>query len=335
MSPVPTTHRLPWGRIIALALTLPLAGSLQAAEAATTLSYISSPQSWIGLGESVSVGVEDGFEFTLTSNANNQAYFWINNFQNSPDPWSARSWGLNLVGTIEESPSPDTHDSSMPFQGNSSSLVDFWGNGRGNNSSTGSFTILDASYADDGTVLSFAADFTQYDEGHLNRWNKGAIRYNSDVPVNLIPEPIFPDPPIDSGWDPTANSSGPNDGEMSIDDAISLPPVVILPEPIIEGPIHVDPVIEDEIITIEPPITPVPYPIDADDVSFELFEPIYWYSSGSSISIVPIDTPVFITEFTPVPTPGPLPIAGGLAGWHSARRLRRRCRDRRWLGGNA
>jgi hypothetical protein len=351
-----TAHRHRRGRLIAFALALPLAGSLQPAGAATMLSYISSPQSWIGLGETVSVASEDGFEFTPHRGANSQVYFWINNFQNSPDPWSSRWWGLTLMGPMEESLAPGTYDASLPFQDSSSSLVDFWGNGRGNNRSTGSFTVLEASYAEDSSVLSFAADFTQYDEGDLNRWNKGAIRYNSEAPVSLSPEPSYPDfgwmtdlnlsdpipdAPIDLGWDLDPNLSDPSDEIIQIDDGFSPPPIVILPEPIIEEPIHVDPVIADDLGSIDASIFPTPYPIFLDDTSFypiflddissELYEPIYWYSSGSTF--ISIDTD--FSTITLTPAPGPLPIAGAFAGWHSARRLRRRCRERLQHGGRA
>lgn len=344
MTPSSTAHGHRWGRLLAFALALPLAGSLQPAAAATLLSYISSPRSWIGLGETVAVGPEDGYEFTPWRHANNHVYFWINNYQSSPDPWSSRGWGLTLMGPMDDSLSPGTYDASTPFQDSASSLVDFWGNGRGNNRSTGSFTVLEASYAEDGSVLSFAADFTQYDEGFSNWWTKGAIRYNSEAPVSLTPEPIEPEAPIDPIWSPDPDLSDPGEEVITIDDGFSLPPIVILPEPISEPPIHVDPTIDGDLSTVDPQILPPPdpiyfesmsvdsgysesisiYPIFIDYIPFELD----WYSGGSVLSTGPEVTEVFLSTGQTTPAPGPLPIAGAFAGWHSARRLRRRCRQR-------
>ncbi|MBN1567288.1 MAG: putative Ig domain-containing protein [Acidobacteria bacterium] len=56
----------------------------------------------------------------------------------------------------------------------------------------GKFTILEIT-VDNGQLISFAADFTQYDEMALASWNYGSIRYNSSIPLNTLPpEPIKP-----------------------------------------------------------------------------------------------------------------------------------------------
>lgn len=86
------------------------------------------------------------------------------------------------VGTYDDA-------TRFPFQSPVNPGLTFAGNGRGNNTLTGSFKVLDVTYGVNGTVLSFAADFVQYDEGMLNRWNVGSIRYNSDIPVASVPEP--------------------------------------------------------------------------------------------------------------------------------------------------
>ena len=54
---------------------------------------------------------------------------------------------------------------------------------------SGSFNILEVTYDVSGEVLTFAADFVQYDELIPAWWNVGSIRYNSDIPINAIPEP--------------------------------------------------------------------------------------------------------------------------------------------------
>jgi hypothetical protein len=200
------------------------------------------------------------------------------------EPWTpeglSRYWNLELAAPKDASLSVGSYANATrwPFQETTAPGLTFSGNYRGNNRLTGSFNILESNVADDGT-FSFAVDFLQYDEESTNAWIKGAIRYNSEVPVNLTPEPIVVDSRILESWP----------GESIID----------------------------------PPISILPYPIDDQDL------PVYWYFGSSGSSFYFNSTPITInpTNSYPVPTPGPLPIAGVLAGWQSARRLRRRCRE--------
>ena len=277
------THRVPspshrWARLMAWALTLPLAGSLQPAQAATSLSFLSSPYSYVGGGETVSAGPDNGFDIVVHGDPFTMLSFSI------AEPWTpeglSRYWNLELAAPEGASLSVGSYANATrwPFQETTAPGLTFSGNYRGNNRLTGSFNILESNVADDGT-FSFAVDFLQYDEESTNAWIKGAIRYNSEVPVNLTPEPIVVDPGILEPWP----------GESIID----------------------------------PPISILPYPIDDQDL------PVYWYFGSSGSSFLFNSTPITInpTNSYPVPTPGPLPIAGVLAGWQSARRLRRRCRE--------
>ena len=69
-------------------------------------------------------------------------------------------------------------------------------------------------------------------------------------------------------------------------------------------------------------IRPMPWERGAD-------LPIY-FSSGSSLSTPEAELPIFYTMEEPVTAaPAPLPLAGALAAWQSARRLRRRCQAAR------
>jgi hypothetical protein len=263
---------------MAWALALPLAGSLQPAQAATSLSFLSSPYSYVGGGETVSAGPDNGFDIGVHGDPFTMLSFSI------AEPWTpeglSRYWNLELAAPEGASLSVGSYANATrwPFQETKAPGLTFSGNYRGNNRLTGSFNILESNVADDGT-FSFAVDFLQYDEESTNAWIKGAIRYNSEVPVNLTPEPIVVDPRILESWP----------GESIID----------------------------------PPISILPYPIDDQDL------PVYWYFGSSGSSFYFNSTPITInpTNSYPVPTPGPLPIAGVLAGWQSARRLRRRCRE--------
>jgi len=59
----------------------------------------------------------------------------------------------------------------------------FIGLGRANDTISGSFTVWEANYTNVNTLVSFAADFIQYDAGNANAWNQGSIRYNSSFPL--------------------------------------------------------------------------------------------------------------------------------------------------------
>jgi hypothetical protein len=198
-------HRVPslshrWTRLIACALALPLAGSLQPAQAATLLSFLSSPYSWVGGGETVSAGPANGFEIGVQGDPFTMLDFRVIEPW-TPDGW--RWWYLRLAAPEGANLSVGSYANATrwPFQETTAPGLDFSGNGRGNNRLTGSFNILESNVADDGT-FSFAVDFLQYDEESTNAWIKGAIRYNSEVPVNLTPEPIVVDPPVDLGYNP-------------------------------------------------------------------------------------------------------------------------------------
>jgi hypothetical protein len=306
-------HRVPslshrWARLIACALALPLAGSLQPAQAAMLLSFLSSPYSWVGGGETISAGPDNGFDigvlgdqFTPITPSTSTLHFSV------IEPWwkdGWRWWYLKLAAPEGANLSVGSYANATrwPFQETTAPGLDFSGNGRGNNRLTGSFNILESNVAEDGT-FSFAVDFLQYDEEITNAWIKGAIRYNSDVPINLTPEPIVVDPPIDLGYNP---------------DPYPYLPII---DPIIEDPGIVEPWPDGS--SIDPPISILPYPIDDQDF------PIYWYFGSSGSSMVVNQTPITFETMgsDPISAPGPLPIAGALAGWHSARRLRRRCRE--------
>lgn len=299
-------HRVPslshrWARLIACALALPLAGYLQPAQAATLLSFLSSPYSYVGGGETVSAGPDKGFDINVQGDPFTMLDFRVIEPW-SPDGW--RWWYLRLAAPQGANLSVGTYANATrwPFQETTAPGLDFSGNGRGNNRLTGSFNILESNVADDGT-FSFAVDFLQYDEESTNAWIKGAIRYNSEVPINLTPEPIVVDPPIDLGYNPD--------------------PYPYLP--------IIDPTIEEpgigetwpDLSSIDPPISTLPDPNHDQDF------PVYWYFGSSGSSMVVNQTPITFETMgsDPVPTPGPFPIAGALAGWHSARRLRRRCRE--------
>jgi len=302
-----------WGQLGALALAVPLTGALQPSQAATILSYISSPYSWVGLGESITLRPEDGFAFStqaerLQPNPNSPDYInaFIDDFQSNTDFQKTRFFSLTVSTQSEAGLIPGTYSGATRYADPSAPVLDFWGNGRSNNTSTGSFTISEISYHFDGSLSSLAVDFLQYDEGDLNNWIKGALRFHSSVPIALTPEP-FTDPVIDSGL------------------IVEPLPLEIPPDPGAEPEVATDPSVIDPSVMEDIPLTeirPMPWERGAD-------LPIY-LSSGSSLSTPEAELPVVYTLGEPVTAaPAPLPVAGALAAWQSARRLRRRCQAAR------
>jgi hypothetical protein len=73
-----------------------------------------------------------------------------------------------------------------PFETAAQGGLNFSAYGNGDNTLTGYFSVLEVSYGSGNTILSFAADFMQYDDGALDAWNQGSIRFHSAIEV---PEP--------------------------------------------------------------------------------------------------------------------------------------------------
>jgi len=158
------------------------------ADADTVLYYISSPFSWVGGGETVTVTRADGFGFFASRNYDQGVSFYINDFATNPDPQSERWWSIDFAAPYNV-PLQLGHYADatrFPFQDPPYPGLNFSGNGRGNNTLLGYFDVYETLYGVHDEVLSFAADFVQYDEGFEDAWNRGSIRYNSSIP---IPEP--------------------------------------------------------------------------------------------------------------------------------------------------
>ena len=174
-----------------LSLTTFLFAGTVTATPMTAFSYTSSPIAWVGAGQTVTVTPLEGFDFSI-SNSQSGVSFFINDFSNNPDFWSTRWWSLDFAAPAGQ-PLQVGHYSDatrFPFNASTEPGLSFTGNGRGDNQLTGFFDILDLTFASDGSVQSFAANFTQYDEGFTESWNEGMIRYNSEIPLAAdVPEP--------------------------------------------------------------------------------------------------------------------------------------------------
>ena len=147
--------------------------------AADILSFTSSPSSWVGQGRTL----------TLTSPTTSfSAYRYFNQgaYTNAVR-LTAGDYTLYLVGPGYTLPTEGFYPNATrwPFMESGAGMA-FSGEGRGNNTLTGYFNVLQAVYNSSGNITSFAVDFMQYDECIQARWVSGKFRYHSDVP---IPEP--------------------------------------------------------------------------------------------------------------------------------------------------
>jgi hypothetical protein len=144
------------------------------------LYFTSSPGSWIGQGQTLNF--TDPADFSVSRYFSQGAYTDALQF-------SVAGYYLFLVGPNYTVPTvgyyPDA--TRWPFMGAGAGLS-FEAPGRGDNTLTGYFNVLQADYDSSGNVVSFAADFTQYDEGVTADWVSGSLRYNSTIPVPA-PEP--------------------------------------------------------------------------------------------------------------------------------------------------
>jgi len=188
---IPVTHKVS-NRLRTISLSLLcLTGQSQAA---TEFFYTSSPQSWVGAGQTVSVTPLTGFTFTPSRNFDNGVSFAINDFNTNPNAQEQRWWYLDFSAPFDAPLAVGTYQGATrwPFQAASTPGLSFSGNGRGDNTLTGSFNVFEVVYGAGGSLQSFAADFVQYDEGLQSWWNVGSVRFNSGVPIAVVPEPSVP-----------------------------------------------------------------------------------------------------------------------------------------------
>jgi hypothetical protein len=140
--------------------------------AATFFSFTSSPTAWIGGGQT------QNFTSVSASRTGNLGAY------TDSVHLTAGGYELAIVG-----PGPTLARvgyypgaTRWPFMGAGPGMA-FTAPGRGDNTLTGWFNVLQADYDLSGQVAAFAVDFVQYDETTVTRWNRGSIRFNSDIPA--------------------------------------------------------------------------------------------------------------------------------------------------------
>lgn len=96
-------------------------------------------------------------------------------------------WNLDFAAPMGATLALGTYESAtrFPFQSSTVPGLSVSGAGRGCNTLTGRFTVLEATYGPTGDVLAFAADFEQHCEGGAPALF-GAVRFNSTI----VPESL-------------------------------------------------------------------------------------------------------------------------------------------------
>lgn len=125
-----------------------------------SLSFSGDPGDYITGGLSYSYSTDAGDVLTVSSNNENSVV------EIAVTGYNGDWWYLDLAAPSGQSLAPGTYTGATryPFNGAGPGLSLF-GNGRGCNTLTGSFTVLDAAYGINGYVQTFDATFEQHCEG--------------------------------------------------------------------------------------------------------------------------------------------------------------------------
>jgi hypothetical protein len=172
------TRHISGKMIVIIALFLSIPGYSQS----TLFYFTSSPNSWIGQGQSVLATPTNGFYILPISGVNQHEVGFV---IGSTTPSIHPIWDIEMdipSGYLTNG----FYANAERLGGNIGPGLNFDAPGRADNTLTGYFDVLDISYDANQTLISFAADFVQYDVGVPSLWNQGSIRYNSIIPV---PEP--------------------------------------------------------------------------------------------------------------------------------------------------
>ena len=157
-----------------------LAASLwlaSAAQAGTLLFLNSQPGDYIGQGAGRLVTAADG-TFTASRNFDNGVNVDFDG--SAPGDF----WSVDLAAPMSATLVQGAYEGAVrwPFQAASAPGLSAYGGGRGCNTLTGRFLVLEATYGADGRVQSFAADFEQHCEDGVPALF-GSIRYHAGDPA--------------------------------------------------------------------------------------------------------------------------------------------------------
>jgi large repetitive protein len=175
----------------------------------TSLSMVSDAGDYIGQGQTYNLSPPSG-NFTATGNA---TYLTIN-YQNTNT--SSDYWTLQFRSPFDNVPlTPGTYLNAerAAFRTVGKPGLDVTGRGRGSNTLTGQFTILQIETNASGQITRFAADFEQHSEGATPAL-RGSIRFN--YAPGAGPGVLANDSDVDHDPLTVALITGPSHGQVGL-----------------------------------------------------------------------------------------------------------------------
>ena len=145
--------------LLLVVLTASMGGWIATADAQTFLKFTSEPGDYIGGGQTLTFTPADTGFNSMISTDNREIAIHL-----SP---SSSFWSLHLAAPAGTKLVPGVYEGATrwPFQAPPTPGLDFSGDGRGCNTLTGKFEVLEAKYAPFGYVERFHATFEQHCEG--------------------------------------------------------------------------------------------------------------------------------------------------------------------------
>lgn len=157
-------------------------------KAATLLYFDSANSTWVGQGESRLASLSNDYDFIVEPIWGNGLSIKIvrdlGHLNPLNDSWMLR-FSTPFGGPLVEGLYLDAY--RYPFQDADQPGLDFSGNSRMQNISSGFYEILDIEFDSNGTLNTLAIDFTQYENFDRTRWLSGSLRYNSGIAVVPLP----------------------------------------------------------------------------------------------------------------------------------------------------
>lgn len=154
----------------------------------TFLEMHSQTGDYIGQGENYYYTDQDG-QFSAWQSYYGNSEYLNNSVSISFIAPNDTYWYLDFsTHALDEDLVPGTYNASrFPFEPSDSAGLSVTGNGRGSNTLTGTFTILDLVFGSNGSIERFAATFEQHSEGATPAL-LGRISIHSEA-FQSVPEP--------------------------------------------------------------------------------------------------------------------------------------------------
>lgn len=158
-----------------------LAGTSQAA---TYIKFVSDAGDFIGGGVNATWQEKDGSFQNLLNGANGISI----RFYGGENTW----WDLDFAAPGKARLVPGRYELATRFPFNSATVpgLNVSGSGRGCNTLTGNFEVLEVAYNSVGVVDRFAAKFEQHCEG-LSAALRGSVHFNSTIPATDLDPEVF------------------------------------------------------------------------------------------------------------------------------------------------